>query len=382
STNSTDGELTYHWEQVSGPVQAAIESATLPVTEIKFNTEGVYVLRLGVSNGTETGSKDVTIKVAYPGSADDLAFRKKATASSSGVVTMYPQAAVDGNDNTRWASAQKNGEWWQVDLQHQVKPSQILMIWHNEYAKKYNIQISTNGSTWQTYATNDAFSGGTSTNTNTGDLSGRYIRVNCVERSGQWENSIKTFKLYGSFTTNTNQVPVARARYYKQVNYFMLDALESSDADNDGLTYAWSQITGPGFVTIENSTTSVARVSGLQPGSYFFKVTVDDGKDIDFKILHVVVEKEVPQAVSMVSEESGRIKIFPNPAKDQVSIKIADAGNAQIKIIDVNGREIFQQSYAGDNCIKLGVAGLLQRGVYFVKATRDNEVSVKKLIVN
>lgn len=382
STNSTAGELTCHWEQVSGPVQATIESSTLPVTEIKFTTEGAYVLRLTVSNGTETGYKDVTIKVAYPGSADDLAFRKKAIASSSGVVTMYPQAAVDGNDNTRWASAQKNGEWWQVDLQHQVKPSQILMIWHNEYAKKYNIQISTNGSTWQTYATNDAFGGGTSTNTNTGDLSGRYIRVNCVERSGQWENSIKTFKLYGSFTTSTNQVPVARARYYKQDNYYMLDAQESSDGNNDGLTYTWSQITGPSFVTIENSTTSVSRISGLQPGSYFFKVTVDDGKDIDFKILYVVVESDAPQGVSVISDESGQLKIYPNPAKDYVSIKTEDTRNAQIRIMDVNGYEFFQQNYAGNNCIKLGIDGLLSKGVYFVKVIRCNEVTVKKLIVN
>lgn len=382
STNSTDGGLTYHWDQVSGPVQAAIESPSLPLTEIKFTTEGNYVLRLTVFNGTETGYKDVTIKVAYPGSADDLAFRKKAIASSSGVVTMYPQAAVDGNDNTRWASAQKNGEWWQIDLQHQVKPSLISMLWHNEYAKKYNIQISANGSTWQTYATNDAFTGGTSTNTNTGDLSGRYIRVNCVERSGQWENSIKTFKLYGSFTTNTNQVPVAKVRYYKQDNYYMLDAQESSDADNDGLTYTWLQITGPAFVTIENPTSSVARVSGLQPGSYYFKVTADDKKDIDFKILHVVVESDAPQAVSKISDESGRIEIYPNPAKDHVSIKTEDASNAQIKIMDVNGREVFQQSYAGDNCIKIGIDGLLSRGVYFVKVIRCNKVSVKKLIVS
>lgn len=383
SVNSIDGELTYQWEQISGPAQASILAPSLPLTELKFDVAGTYVIRLTVSNGENTAFKDFSIVVTNPTTANDLAFRKSASASSSEKVNMYPQAAVDANDNTRWSSAQKNGEWWQVDLQHQIKPSMISMLWHNEYAKKYNIQISTDGNIWQSYAVNDAFTGGTSTNSNTGDLFGRYVRVNCVERSGQWEASIKTFNLYGSFFTNANQVPAAKVRYYKQDSYFMLDARESSDADNNGLTYIWTQVTGPTFVAIENSTSSVARISNsVLPGSYFFKVTVDDGKDIDFKILHVVVENTTPQAVPVISKESGRIKIYPNPAKDFVSIEIKDAGNAQIKIMDVNGHEIFQQSYAGDNCIKLGIDGLLSRGVYFIKVIRSNEVSVKKLIVN
>jgi len=339
------------------------------------------VFRLTVSNGINIAFKDFAIAVCYPTASNDLALKKTTSASSSEKINMYPQAAVDGNDNTRWSSAQKNGEWWQVDLQHQVKPSLISMLWHNEYAKKYNIQISIDGNTWQNYAVNDAFAGGTSTNSNSGDVVGRYVRVNCVERSGQWEASIKTFNLYGTFFTNDNQIPVARVRHYKQDNYFMLDAQESSDADNDGLTYAWSQITGPAFVTIENSTSSIVRVSILQPGIYFFKVTIDDGKDIDFKILPVVVQNDTPQSVIKILDESGRIKIYPNPAKDHISISVNGATNALIKILDINGREILQQNYSENKTIDITEKGLFRSGVYFVKVIELGRVSVKRFIV-
>ncbi|MCE5332192.1 MAG: glycoside hydrolase family 3 C-terminal domain-containing protein [Bacteroidales bacterium] len=383
SANSIDGELSFQWQQVSGPVQATILSPNLPLTEITFNTEGTYVFRLTVSNGINIAFKDFAIAVCYPTASNDLALKKTTSASSSEKINMYPQAAVDGNDNTRWSSAQKNGEWWQVDLQHQVKPSLISMLWHNEYAKKYNIQISIDGNTWQNYAVNDAFAGGTSTNSNSGDVVGRYVRVNCVERSGQWEASIKTFNLYGTFFTNDNQIPVARVRHYKQDNYFMLDAQESSDADNDGLTYAWSQITGPTFVTIENPTNSIAKITELQPGSYFFKVTVDDGKDIDFKILHVAVGKNETRIVSTASDnDSNRLSIFPNPAKDHISISVIGATNALIKILDINGREILQQNYSENKTIDITEKGLFRSGVYFVKVIEQKGILVKKFMIN
>jgi len=120
----------------------------------------------------------------------------------------------------------------------------------------------------------------------------------------------------------------------------------------------------------------------LQPGLYFFKVTIDDGKDIDFKILPVVVENDAPQAVPIISDESDVVKIYPNPAKNYVFVKITDTGNSQIKIMDVNGNEIFQRSSAGDNFFKIGIDGLLSKGVYFIKVIRCNEVAVKKIIVN
>jgi hypothetical protein len=383
SENSMTGKLTYQWTQISGPEQALIASPALSLTELEFKTVGTYLMRLLVSNGVNTAFKDFSVAVVNPSEANDLAFKKPTSASSSEKVNMYPQAAVDGSDNTRWSSAHKNGEWWQVDLQHQVKPSQISILWHNEYAKKFNIQISPDGNTWNTYATNDSFAGGTSKSDNDGNVSGRYVRVNCVERSGQWENSIKTFNLYGDFVTNTNHLPTAKARCYKQDSRYFLDAQESADVDGDKLTYVWSQLTGPAFVGIENPNTSLASLSGLQPGSYFFKVTVDDGKDIDFKIVHVDVEENASSITPIaLNRSSDRLQVFPNPARDHIFIRINDATNASIKILDMNGREIIRQNYTENSPVNLIANGPLKSGVYFVKAIEQTGVMVKKIIVN
>lgn len=369
STNPADGELTCQWEQISGPEQAIILSPNLPLTEMKFNTAGTYMFRLTVSDGVNMAFKNFSIVVSYPTTAHDLALKKPASASSSEKVNMYPQAGVDANDNTRWSSAHRNGEWWQVDLQHQVKPSQISIVWHVEYAKKFNIQISPDGNTWQTYATNDAFTGGTSNSNNEGNVSGRYVRLNCVERSGQWENSIKTFNLYGDFVTNTNNVPVAKANYEKQGTVITLNAGESSDADGDNLTYKWEQITGPAFVAVTNANMSSATFSNALKGSYYFKLIVDDGKDVDFTILHVVVDEENTDII-VTPEDSDLIKVYPNPVNDYLFIQYS--GNESVKrtdIYNVSGKLIASKKMLNGS-ISLKE---LESGIYYLCLYSDEQ---------
>ncbi len=336
STNPSGGKLNYVWQQVSGSGQATILEPTLALTEIHFETAGDYVFSLTVSNGVDEGWKEFSIQVTEPTNAHDLALRKSTSASSSEKPTMYPQAAVDGNNNTRWASLHKNGEWWQIDLQHQVKPSEIAILWHREYAKKYQIEISSDGKTWTTYTTNNAFSGGTSTDINQNNVSGRYVRVTCVERSGQWENSFNTFNLYGEFATGVNKLPVARATYHQTDNVFVLDASSSSDADaTDQLSYTWEQITGPTFVQIDGENTSTATITNPQAGSYFFKLTVDDGKDIDYTILHVLVADET--GIKKTDAEID-LQVFPNPFTDKLQFQGEHAKNlSHAKVYNVSG---------------------------------------------
>ncbi|NDW10711.1 glycoside hydrolase family 3 C-terminal domain-containing protein [Dysgonomonas sp. 520] len=371
STNTEDGELTYKWEQISGPVQASILSPDLPLTELHFNTAGTYVLRLTVSNGTNKAFSDFSITVTNPTTANDLALLKPTSASSSEKVNMYPQAAVDANANTRWSSAHRNGEWWQVDLQHQVKPSKISILWHSEYAKKFNIQISADGNTWNTYATNDSFGGGTSNSSNEGNVSGRYVRLNCVERSGQWENSIKTFNLYGDFVTNTNQVPVAKASYSANASgdVITLDAGKSSDADGDNLTYQWEQITGPAFVDVTDADKATATISNALKGSYYFKLTVDDGKDIDFTILHVVVDND-NTGITTTPINSEQLKVYPNPVRDELYIQYPQTEKLKrTDVYNVSGMLITSKE------ILNGRVSLkeLAEGVYFLHVYSDNE---------
>jgi hypothetical protein len=56
-------DLTYEWSKLEGPSNVAFANASAPVTVASFDTAGRYRLRLRASNGTVTGSDDVTVVV-------------------------------------------------------------------------------------------------------------------------------------------------------------------------------------------------------------------------------------------------------------------------------------------------------------------------------
>jgi hypothetical protein len=58
--------------------------------------------------------------------------------------------AVDGDDKTRWASAFRDSQWLMVDLGSAVPLSKVRLNWEAAYAKDYELQISTDGTTWTT----------------------------------------------------------------------------------------------------------------------------------------------------------------------------------------------------------------------------------------
>jgi Secretion system C-terminal sorting domain/PKD domain len=55
-----------------------------------------------------------------------------------------------------------------------------------------------------------------------------------------------------------------------------LDGTESSDPDGTIDSYAWTELSGPGAITIVNSNTATATAENLQAGIYVFQLTVTD----------------------------------------------------------------------------------------------------------
>ncbi|GIF44494.1 galactose-binding domain-containing protein [Actinoplanes xinjiangensis] len=107
---------------------------------------------------------------------------KAATASSTEAAGAYLAAeAVDGNTGTRWASTYAATQWFQVDLGASTAVSRIAINWEAAYARGFNVQFSTNGSTWtQAYATTTG-TGGQQSITVSGTA--RYVRINLTQRA-------------------------------------------------------------------------------------------------------------------------------------------------------------------------------------------------------
>jgi beta-glucanase (GH16 family) len=121
---------------------------------------------------------------------------KPATASSSENASFVAANAVDGDTNTRWSSGFSDPQWLQVDLGATHTLSKVGLNWETAYATGYQIQTSTNGTSWTTVYSTTSSTGGNQTIPVTG--SGRYVRVNCTGRSTQYGDSLWEFQVYGS----------------------------------------------------------------------------------------------------------------------------------------------------------------------------------------
>ncbi|MFI7547527.1 discoidin domain-containing protein [Actinoplanes sp. NPDC049599] len=128
----------------------------------------------------------------------NLAQGKTATASTyQPTGTNGPQLpgyAVDGNYGTRWASEWVDTAWLQVDLGSVQSFNRVLLAWEAAYAKGYTVQVSDNGSTWQTIHTTTSGNGGFDDLAING--TGRYVRVSGTARATDYGYSLWEFGVY------------------------------------------------------------------------------------------------------------------------------------------------------------------------------------------
>jgi hypothetical protein len=155
-----------------------------------------------------------------------------ATASSVESAS-YPAAdAVDGNTATRWSSAFSDPQWLQVDLGATASISQVTLQWEAAYATAFQIQTSTDGTTWTTIYSTTTGTGGTQTLNVTG--SGRYVRMYGTARATQYGYSLWEFQVYGTLaggtcgTTNAALNQPATASSTQSASYPAADAVDGN----------------------------------------------------------------------------------------------------------------------------------------------------------
>ena len=124
----------------------------------------------------------------------NLALNKTATASSTESGAYPASDAVDGNTSTRWSSAFSDPQWLEVDLGSTQSICQVVLDWENAYATAFQLQTSTDGSTWTTVYSTTSGTGGTQTLNVTG--SGRYIRMYGTARATQYGYSLWEFGVH------------------------------------------------------------------------------------------------------------------------------------------------------------------------------------------
>jgi len=94
----------------------------------------------------------------------------------------------------------------------------------------------------------------------------------------------------------------------------------------------------------------------------------------------------VNSAPTGIREQSNDLSwaVFPNPANEQISIKLADAGNeaCTIRLYNTLGALVKQATAknSADTNLQINVSDL-SPGIYFVNATQGNKTALKKIVI-
>lgn len=142
----------------------------------------------------------------------------KKTNDASTIASANPKEnAVDGDENTRWAANGTN-EWYYVNLGKEYTLDSIDIKFERAYAKKFDIQTSTNGKDWETVQTvvwsdlgdlndkdyqNRPF--GYSVHLRDRTVTASYVRIQLTERGpNNWSMSIWELEVWGKDATKAD----------------------------------------------------------------------------------------------------------------------------------------------------------------------------------
>ncbi|TWP49949.1 penicillin acylase family protein [Lentzea tibetensis] len=129
----------------------------------------------------------------------NLAQGRAATASSheKGWHSLPPLNVLDGNPASRWASDWNDDQWIQVDLGSVQRVGRAVLRWESAYGKGYRIEVSSDGSTWQSVYATTTGNGGDDV-VSFAPTDARYVRMTGTQRATGYGYSLYELEVYGS----------------------------------------------------------------------------------------------------------------------------------------------------------------------------------------
>ena len=134
--------------------------------------------------------------VLEAGLLGDLANGRPASASSVEVPVYSADKAVDATAATRFSSARRDGEWWQVDLGAPATVGKVAIEWEAAYASTYKILTSIDGKSW-TQRASVSLSSAVTKVTTFAPTTARYVRILGVTRGTRYGISFWEVHVYG-----------------------------------------------------------------------------------------------------------------------------------------------------------------------------------------
>ena len=130
----------------------------------------------------------------------NLAIGKTATTKGNDSTNSNPAAAVDGNTDTRWASARNDNEqWYTIDLGARCNVYQVNILWEGAYGKEYDIQVYDDIANITTAVAERAGASGWKKHVLNQPVQGRYVRMQGILRGNtSYGYSMYEFEVIGN----------------------------------------------------------------------------------------------------------------------------------------------------------------------------------------
>lgn len=331
-----DGSIvSYQWSQISGP-SSTLESPTSPTLLVNNLVVGSYVFQLAVKDNLgATGTGTVQVTVVEEG------------------INQTPVADA-GFD--RLISLPENS----LEIQGSGK-DQDGSISKYEWTKKSGP------------ATGTMAGANTSRLTLTNLVPGTYVFVLTVtdNRGATNSDDVKVTVMPGTF--NNNPTVTANDDIYIRLPRTEVDlSAEASDQDGTVDSYRWTQLSGaPATITPDNEATTT--VSGLDVGTYVFRIMVTDDKGATSSDdVRVEVAVESVNSPPVVNASAGKVINLPtNTTSLTGSVSDPDGSVKSIAWTQVSGPSTATMSGQSNTTLHLAD---LQEGTYTFRLTAiDNE---------
>lgn len=243
------------WQTVQIPMSDLYEGVDLMEVTQLFEILGVgNITDLALDNiyftGGGTAEPDDEEEPETPEPAVNLALGQPATASSTETAETPASAAVDGDTTTRWSSAFADPQWIYVDLGSTYDINAVTITWEEAYAQAYEIQVSTDLSSWTTLQS--VTDNTTLVNEYTGLTgTGRYVRIYGTARGTEYGYSIYELAVYGEAVEEPANTNLA---LHKTVTVSSTETTEtpgSAAVDGDATTRWSSTFSDPQWLQVD-----------------------------------------------------------------------------------------------------------------------------------
>jgi len=161
-----------------------------------------------------------------------------------------------------------------------------------------------------------------------------------------------------------------------------LNGSGSTDPSGETLSYAWTELSGPGTATVSLGNTATPTVSGLQTGLYVFELTVTNSSGLtDTATVQVRVENSERTSGS---QGNAQVLVYPNPVEGILHIQFTDAstsGQVVMRIYDMRGTLVkSQEAVIGGEDEETIDMSTVAKGAYMLQIIVGNKASSQVII--